>query len=82
MVIAGYDILRGRWLVLDPAAGETLSFAEDEIIVGGSGAGSTSAEASSEASLDSDSTAPATWENLSRWLWIFEHTINARVYHY
>lgn len=35
MVIAGYDILRGRWLILDPAAGERLNFAADEIIVGG-----------------------------------------------
>ncbi|MCP4433601.1 MAG: hypothetical protein GY806_21695 [Gammaproteobacteria bacterium] len=85
MVIAGYDILRGRWLVLDPAAGETLSFAAEEIIVGGSGdsgASSASTGASSEARLESYSTAPATWENLSRWLWIFQHTINARVYHY
>jgi hypothetical protein len=85
MVIAGYDILRGRWLVLDPAAGETLNFAADEIIVGGSGgsgAGGASTDASSGARLDSYSTGPATWENLSRWLWIFQHTINARVYHY
>jgi hypothetical protein len=83
MVIAGYDILRGRWLVLDPAAGESLNFAADVIVVGGRrGASSSSTETSAEARLDSYSTGPATWENVSRWLWIFEHTINARVYHY
>jgi hypothetical protein len=83
MAIAGYDIFRGRWLVPDPAAGETLNFAADEIIVGGrSGASSASTETTSEARLNSYSTGPATWENLTRWLWILNHTINARVYHY
>ena len=82
MIVAGYDILRGRWLVLDPAAGATMTFAEDVIVVGSSGASSSSTGTSSEARLDSYSAGSATWENLSRWLWIFDHTINARVFHY
>lgn len=77
MVMAGYDIRRGRWLVLDPAAGETLSFAAVEIT-----AGRAASPTNTEAQLESYSTASATWENLSRWLWIFEHSIDARIYHY
>jgi hypothetical protein len=77
MVIAGYDILRGRWLVLDPAAGEELTFAAEEDGVGGA-----SSSSSSRAVLDSYRTGPATWENMSRWLWIFDTTIHSRVFHY
>jgi hypothetical protein len=80
MVVAGYDILRGRWLVLDPAAGEQLTFAAEEIVVGRSGRSPSSG--SSQATLDSYRTGAATWENMSRWLWIFDTTIHARVFHY
>lgn len=80
MVVAGYDILRGRWLLLDPAAGEELTFAAEEVVVGG--AGRPSDNTSSQATLDSYRTGPATWENISRWLWIFDTTIHARVFHY
>ena len=80
MVVAGYDILRGRWLLLDPAAGEELTFAAEEIVVGGSGQPPSST--STQATLDSYRTGPATWENMSRWLWIFDTTIHRRVFHY
>lgn len=80
MVVTGYDILRGRWLVLDPAAGEQLTFADEEIVVGG-GARS-SVQAPSTATLQNYSTGPATWENMARWLWIFDTTIHQRVFHY
>jgi hypothetical protein len=80
MVVAGYDILRGRWLVLDPAAGEELTFAEEEIVVGASDRPPSSIP--SQAALDSYRTGPATWENMSRWLWIFDTRIHARVFHY
>jgi hypothetical protein len=79
MIAAGYDILRGRWLVLDPAAGETLTFAPEEIVVGQSNATSSD---SSQPALVGYRTGPATWENMSRWLWIFDTTIHARVFHY
>jgi hypothetical protein len=80
MVVAGYDILRGRWLVLDPAAGEELTFADEEIVVGGSS--SPSSSASSGATLTGFRTGPATWENMSRWLWIFDTSIHERIFHY
>lgn len=80
MVVAGYDILRGRWLVLDPAAGEVMTFADEKIIVGGSGNRATANPGA--ARLDEYHTGPATWENMSRWLWIFDTTIHQRVFHY
>ena len=80
MIVAGYDILRGRWLVLDPAAGEELTFSADEIVVGQPNVPSTGA--SSQPTLVEYRTGPATWENMSRWPWIFETTIHARVFHY
>jgi LysM domain-containing protein/papain like cysteine protease AvrRpt2 len=80
MVVAGYDILRGRWLVLDPAAGEELTFAEEEIVVGGSS--SSPSSSSSGATLTGFRTGPATWENMSRWLWIFDTAIHERIFHY
>jgi hypothetical protein len=80
MIVAGYDILRGRWLVLDPAAGAELIFAPEEIIGGGSG--QPSSGHSSPARLDDYRTGPATWENMSRWLWIFDTPIHERIFHY
>jgi hypothetical protein len=80
MVVAGYDILRGRWLVLDPAAGEVMTFAGEEIIVSGNTRPATTN--SGEARLDEYHTGPATWENMARWLWIFGTTIHQRVFHY
>ena len=80
MIVAGYDILRGRWLVLDPAAGEELTFAAEEIVVGQPNASTASVPA--QATLERYRTGPATWQNMSRWLWIFDTTIHARVFHY
>lgn len=80
MIVAGYDILRGRWLVLDPAAGEELTFADDVIVVGGTSR--TPSGSSSGAQLAAFRTGPATWENMSRWLWIFDTSIHERVFHY
>jgi hypothetical protein len=77
MVVAGYGILRGRWLVLDPAAGSELIFGPDEIIVGGG-----SSTVAPQAAQDIFRAGPATWENMSSWLWIFDTTIHARVFHY
>jgi len=77
MVVAGYDILRGRYLVLDPAAGEELTFADDVIVAGGP-----QSSTSSPARLDSYRTGSATWENMSRWLWIFDTTVNETIFHY
>lgn len=80
MIVAGYDILRGRWLMLDPAAGEELSFAAEEIIVGGSQPALR--DSSDSATLEGYRTGPATWENMARWLWIFDTTLNSRIFHY
>jgi hypothetical protein len=80
MVAAGYDILRGRWLVLDPAAGEELTFADDVVVVGGSTPAPSSS--SSAATLTGFRTGPATWESMSRWLWIFDTSIHQRIFHY
>ncbi len=79
MVVVGYDIFRGRWLVLDPAAGEELTFADD-VVVGESS--SSPASSSSGATLTDFRTGPATWENMSRWLWIFDTSIHQRIFHY
>jgi len=81
MVMAGYDILRGRYLVLDPAAGEEMTFAA-EVIVTGSGTRPAPGASGSGATLDDFRTGPATWENMSRWLWIFDTTVHQRVFHY
>lgn len=74
MVIAGYDILRGRWLVLDPAAGEELTFAPE--VIGGA------SSSDSPTVLDNFRTGPATWENMARWLWLNDTTIHQRIFHY
>lgn len=81
MVMAGYDILRGRYLVLDPAAGEEMTFAA-EVIVTGSGTRPAPGAASEGATLDDFRTGPATWQNMARWLWIFDTTVHQRVFHY
>jgi hypothetical protein len=81
MVMAGYDILRGRYLVLDPAAGEEMTFAA-EVIVTGSGTRPAPDAGTSGATLDDFRTGPATWQNMSRWLWIFDTTVHQRVFHY
>ena len=81
MVMAGYDILRGRYLVLDPAAGEVMTFAA-EVIVTGSGTRPAPGASTSGATLDDFRTGPATWQNMSRWLWIFDTTVHQRVFHY
>ncbi len=80
MVAAGYDILLGRWLVLDPAAGEELTFADEEIVVGRSAPAASSS--ASAATLTGFRTGPATWENMSRWLWILDTSIHQRIFHY
>ena len=80
MIAAGYDILRGRWLVLDPAAGEELTFSEDVVVVGQPNMSSTGSI--SKPTMVGYRTGPATWENMSRWLWIFDTTIHERVFHY
>lgn len=80
MVAAGYDILLGRWLVLDPAAGEELTFADEAIVVGGSAPAASSSV--SAATLTGFRTGPATWENMSRWLWILDTSIHQRIFHY
>ena len=80
MIAAGYDILRGRWLVLDPAAGEELTFSEDVVVVGQPNTSSTGSI--SKPTMVGYRTGPATWENMSRWLWIFDTTIHERVFHY
>jgi hypothetical protein len=80
MVMAGYDLLQGRWFVLDPAAGESMTFEDDVVTVGAGASGGT--EPSGPARLRSFSTAPATWENMGRWLWIFDTTVNQLVYYY
>jgi hypothetical protein len=77
MVIAGYDIHRGRWLVLDPAAGESMTF-EGETIV----AGRPDVRNPGSARLTEFHTGPATWESMARWLWIFDTSVHERVFHY
>ncbi|VAW67603.1 hypothetical protein MNBD_GAMMA09-1821 [hydrothermal vent metagenome] len=79
MVVAGYNILRGRWLVLDPAAGAMMAFTGVTITAGSA---QPSADTSSSATLDSFSTGPTTWENMSRWIGVYDYTIHARVFHY
>jgi hypothetical protein len=80
MVMAGYDLYRGRWLVLDPAGREELDF-EDDVITAGPGATPSPAD-TGPARLRGYRTGQATWSNMSRWFWIFDTTITERVYHY
>jgi hypothetical protein len=80
MVMAGYDLFLGKWLVLDPAAGEQLQFADDVIDVGSSQ--SSASESQKPATLTGYKTGPATWKNMHRWLWIMDTTVNQNVYYY
>lgn len=79
MVMAGYDLYQGRWFVLDPAAGESMTFEPLEITAG---AGAASSTVTSPARLTDFHTGPATWENMGRWLWIMDTTVHAQVYYY
>lgn len=76
MVMPGYDLFRGRWFLLDPAAGEQLDFAPMVVTAGSSSA------ASGGDRLTGYRTAPATWANMGRWLWILDTTVHQKVYHY
>lgn len=78
MVMAGYDLFQGRWFVLDPAAGERLTF-EGDVITAGGGASSSS---SGPTRLTDYSTGPATLENMGRWLWILDTSVHQLVYYY
>jgi hypothetical protein len=78
MVVAGYDVVRRRWLVLDPAAGEELTFDQGMTVV----AGTTAAAAGPAAELARYTTGPATWENMSRWLSIGDTVVLSRIFHY
>lgn len=80
MIVAGYNVIKGQWFVVDPAAGEQLAFAEDVITAGNPP--SSSSDSSSEAVLTDYQTGPATWNNMGRWLWIFDTTIHQRIFHY
>lgn len=80
MVLAGYDLFLGKWLVLDPAAGEHLHFAGTVITAGGGSASET--ETPQGASLTGYQTAAATWANMHRWLWILDTTVHQKVYYY
>jgi len=86
MVMAGYDLFLGRWLVLDPAAGEKLDYPDDEIIVHRGSPPPPKKEAKKEeekvVTLTGYQTGPATWENMHRWLWILDHSVYQKVYHY
>jgi hypothetical protein len=79
MVMAGYDLILGKWLVLDPAAGEHISFAPMMVTVGGQRKYSSSTPSSVAANYR---TGPATWQNMRRWLWIFDTNIYQKVYFY
>jgi hypothetical protein len=80
MVMAGYDLFQGRWFVLDPAAGEEMTFEAETVVVGG---GSSSDSSSSGAARLTDfHTGPATWANMGRWLWILDTTVHERIFHY
>ncbi|MGD2071582.1 MAG: LysM peptidoglycan-binding domain-containing protein [Gemmatimonadota bacterium] len=78
MVMAGYDLFQGRWFVLDPAAGEQLTF-EGDVITAGGGPSSSS---SRPTRLTDYRTGPATLENMGRWLWILDTTVHQLVYYY
>ena len=85
MVMAGYDLLQGRWLLLDPAAGETMTFAEEEITAnrpGSPGERPKPVPKESPTRLTDFRTGPATWKNMSRWVWILETTVHELVYYY
>ena len=80
MVMAGYDLYKGRWLTLNPAAGEKLEFDDDVITVGPSITPSTADTGA--ARLKGYKSGPATWENMSKWLWILDTTIHEKIYYF
>jgi len=80
MIISGYDIHKGRWLILDPAAGSVTTFSA-EIITAGGGTDDTNID-SSNTELEDYSAGPATLANMERWLWMFDTTMNQRIFHY
>jgi hypothetical protein len=80
VVMAGYDILRGRWFVLNPSAGIELEFADDEIVVGGSSSGAGASPG--EARLTGYRPGAATYENMGQWIWILDTAIANHVYYY
>ena len=84
MVMSEYDLFLGKWFVLDPAAGEELSFEEDVITVASPGAATPAPAAGAEdpARLTGYTTGPATLENMGRWLWILDKTVNKLVFYY
>ncbi len=79
MVMVGYNLFQGQWFVLDPAAGEVMTFEAETVVVGGSGSGTSS---TGTAQLTDFHTGPATWANMSRSLWILDTTVNERIFHY
>ncbi len=79
MVMAGFDLLKRRWLVLDPnARGAVVNF-EDEDDDPHSASAPRSA---SPTRLPEGPLGRATWEDMHRWLKISETTVNALVYYY
>ena len=81
MVMAGYDLFLGKWLFLNPSAGEKLYFAPEEIVAGSSSS-SNSARDQQPATLTNYQTGPATWQNMHIWRWIFDTSIHPKVYYY
>ncbi len=81
VVIAGYDIVAGRWFILNPSAGISLSF-EEETVVAGSSSSSRSTSPPGEARLTGYRPGAATYENMGIWNWILDTSIDARVYYY
>jgi hypothetical protein len=80
MVIAGYDVVRRRWLVLDPAAGEELTFEQGMTVVAGTNAAAAGPAPAAE--LARYATGSATWENMARWLAIGDTVVLSRIFHY
>jgi hypothetical protein len=81
MVMAGYDLVQGRWFVLDPAPEAQLDFA-DEVVTVGKGAGAGSSTAQQPTKVTRYRTAPATLTKMGRWLWILDTTVHQSVFHY
>jgi len=80
VLMAGYDILKGRWLRLDPASGEKFTFEEDEIVVGPAGKGAPKPATPGPSATHTP--APATWEAIAGWLWLRDYEIDPRVFFY
>jgi hypothetical protein len=80
VVMAGYNLFRGQWFVLNPSAGIELSFAGLEVVVGGSGRDR--AASPDQAELTGYRPGAATYENMGQWLWILDTSISNRVFYY